>query len=885
MKTSSSENFRVAPLIPDHEMLRLIGKGSYGEVWLARSVTGAMRAVKVVQRADFQHDRTFEREFEGLRKFEPISRSHPGLVDVLHVGRNLNEGFYYYVMELGDDRVRGTEIIPELYVARTLSSDINEHGRLAVAECVDAGANLADGLHYLHQRGLTHRDVKPSNVIFVDGVAKLADIGLVAASGQRTFVGTEGFVPPEGPGSPAADIYSLGMVLYEVSTGNDRLEFPALPNRLPAEEERPKWRALNAVICKACAQTAKGRYSVAADFAQALRRIKSGKVRRKTLRGKLFRTVVVAGLFAAMIMFSRHREFFKAMAESRAVIAAAVAKRDAKPAGIPDIPEVVPDPPLDPPVKPPVVDPVERKFGWVRIISDPGVQVWTTEGEYIDEIDGSGVKVLENIPVGPVSYELRREGFASKTVTATVTGGLPAVIGQPLEVFRPPLDGEPWVNNFGMEFAWAGGRHVARLPVKNELFEAFNAAQGAALPAFKASVEFSDPELAGEQDGILVTRDAANEFCEWLTKTSRAAGFLTAQHSYILNEFSDGEVVAAEPAGDAGDLVLLMCAVEQAEFALATFTTDPAEVEVFIGDERVGTTAETLRLKTGPLVLTFKMSGYKSQDFALDLKPGDEVEHSVVLEESRAAVFGKAWTNELGMKFVPLGDDLLFGVHEVRIADMRAFLEASGHKWDHSPPFEQAPDHPVVKVSREDARAFCAWLTERELESGRLDAGFEYRLPKDLEWSRAAGIPGENGVNPAARDCQVKDFYPWGTKWPPPNGVANLADRSIQGGGAKIAGYLDGFAVTAPVGSFEANALGIHDLAGNVWEWIGEPYGGGSRNFKTYGVVRGGCFNNALAVDLLASCRNPVPPKFRGVLYGFRVVIAKTDGASVSLSE
>ena len=88
---------------------------------------------------------------------------------------------------------------------------------------------LADALHYMHQHALTHRDIKPSNIIFVGGVCKLADIGLVAGFGERTFVGTEGFVPPEGPGTPQADIYSLGKVLYEMSSGKDRMEFPEVP--------------------------------------------------------------------------------------------------------------------------------------------------------------------------------------------------------------------------------------------------------------------------------------------------------------------------------------------------------------------------------------------------------------------------------------------------------------------------------------------------------------------------------------------------------------------------------------------------------------------------------------------------------------------------------
>jgi serine/threonine protein kinase len=95
--------FRVSPpTVPDHELVRRIGQGAYGEVWLARNALGTWRAVKVVYRDHFKDARPYEREFAGIRRFEPISRSNEGFVDILQVGRDDAGGWFYYVMELAD---------------------------------------------------------------------------------------------------------------------------------------------------------------------------------------------------------------------------------------------------------------------------------------------------------------------------------------------------------------------------------------------------------------------------------------------------------------------------------------------------------------------------------------------------------------------------------------------------------------------------------------------------------------------------------------------------------------------------------------------------------------------------------------------------------------
>ena len=319
------------PQIPDHELVCLIGRGSYGEVWLARNAIGGLRAVKIVRRESFQHADHFEREFKGLLKFEPISRSHDGLVDILQIGRRDDAGYFYYVMELADAaEPRGASIqcsvsqysvsrVPSAvpvtasqlntgslnteYFPRTLRSELVAQSRLPPAECVVLGLKLAAALEHLHAHGLVHRDIKPSNIIFVAGEPKLADIGLVTAIDEaHSLVGTVGYIPPEGPGTPQADLYSLGKVLYEIAFGKDRQEFPQLPADLHSHPDYAALIELNEIILKACETDPHRRYASAAALGEDLARLQQGRsVKRRHTVERRWGFVKKYGLAAAAV--------------------------------------------------------------------------------------------------------------------------------------------------------------------------------------------------------------------------------------------------------------------------------------------------------------------------------------------------------------------------------------------------------------------------------------------------------------------------------------------------------------------------------------------------------------------------------------------------------
>jgi WD40 repeat protein len=321
-------------------MLRRIGDGAYGDVWLARSVTGAYHAVKVVYRERFKEERPYVREFEGIRHFDPISREHPGLVDILHVAREENGDFFHYVMELADNwndgvlavsptdssspdppaaptsSVSEPEVVdPQTYAPKTLSCLLRHGPRLGAKLATDIASELAAALAYLHGHNIVHRDIKPSNVIFVRGQAKLADPGLAAAAGEgQSMVGTEGFIPPEGPGQPQADVYALGKLLYQMLTGLSPREdtslkpeerYPSLPSDWVSSPDLAELNELRHIVLRACERDRSRRYKSADEIHSDLQLLRTGKslaIRKLQHKVRTARRMMLATAVAALVV-------------------------------------------------------------------------------------------------------------------------------------------------------------------------------------------------------------------------------------------------------------------------------------------------------------------------------------------------------------------------------------------------------------------------------------------------------------------------------------------------------------------------------------------------------------------------------------------------------
>ena len=271
-----------------YDYIKEIGSGGYGYIYLF-SKTGQNQgepeyvAGKFVYRHIFgpsedpASSAAYQRALEGLQNFRSLSGESPYLLRVFDVRQRHEEGYFCYMMELADDIESGRRINPNAYKPRTLKNEMTRGGhrqRLPAVKCVEIAIGLARGLRFLHEGGFTHRDVRPSNIIFVNDVPKLADIDLLAGhDAALTSYIPRHYAAPEGSHSSQADIFSFGKALYEMCTGLPVKSFPCLPPDIRHWEDHRLLLKLNKVIAKTCAQELRKRYGSAERLLEDLEEI------------------------------------------------------------------------------------------------------------------------------------------------------------------------------------------------------------------------------------------------------------------------------------------------------------------------------------------------------------------------------------------------------------------------------------------------------------------------------------------------------------------------------------------------------------------------------------------------------------------------------------
>lgn len=292
-----------------------------------------------------------------------------------------------------------------------------------------------------------------------------------------------------------------------------------------------------------------------------------------------------------------------------------------------------------------------------------------------------------------------------------------------------------------------------------------------------------------------------------------------------------------------------------AKLGTVTVVVQPEDATVYVDGRARGRGKTTVRLSTAPHKIEVRRQGYINWIRTVTPRPGYPQTLSANLRSVEAVARDRVATTlqspagqtlrrvepatfsmgasraEAGRRAnevirpVTITRPFLISVHEVTNKEFTAF-RPNHDSGSSVHPSLAADGNPVANVSWEDAVQYCNWLSKQEgrtpvykEEFGRWVPVYPltdgYRLPTEAEWALA--------VRYAGRSEPMK--FPWGTKWPPPKESGNFADRSaIELVPTILPAYDDGYASTAPVGSFKANPLGIFDGAGNVAEWVHDLY-------------------------------------------------------------
>jgi serine/threonine protein kinase len=283
---ASTPSLAPSTLLGAYEIVREIGRGGMGVVYLARDTRlGRDVALKVLPE-HVRHDEPWRARLRREAR-AAAAVSHPGIAQV-------------YSLE--DDPAGLSFVVSEYVEGRTLREEI-AGGPLPVARAIDTVRQVASALAAAHRRGVVHRDLKPENVMRAsDGAIKVLDFGLahIEREGNEprltrtgTLMGTPGYIAPEQlhgeDGGPASDIYALGLLLHELLTGQHAFAgsknsgtalmarvLAGSPNTLPPDLVRD-WPALDDLVRRCLAREPDRRFPSMAALAESLAQLTQGR--------------------------------------------------------------------------------------------------------------------------------------------------------------------------------------------------------------------------------------------------------------------------------------------------------------------------------------------------------------------------------------------------------------------------------------------------------------------------------------------------------------------------------------------------------------------------------------------------------------------------------
>ena len=257
-----------------YEIVKTIGEGGMANVYLANDTILDRKVAVKVLRGDLSADDKFIRRFE--REALSVSNlSHPNIVEVYDVG--VEDGSHYIVMEY----IEG----------KTLKQLLKKRESLTLSEVIDIMTQLTDGIAHAHDSYIIHRDIKPQNIMIEDdGRIKITDFGIAMAlnatqvTQTNSVMGSVHYLPPEQASGKSAtiksDIYSLGIMMYELLTGNVpfkgdnavEIALKHMKEKIPSirKQDPSIPQSVENIILKACAKNPRNRYDSAKEMHEDL---------------------------------------------------------------------------------------------------------------------------------------------------------------------------------------------------------------------------------------------------------------------------------------------------------------------------------------------------------------------------------------------------------------------------------------------------------------------------------------------------------------------------------------------------------------------------------------------------------------------------------------